>query len=97
MPTHRITLLRPGGEEQHCHCDEDSFILDAAEAVDIELPWGCRAGTCGSCAARLVSGEVAMDGQGALDDAQLGERFVLLCSARPLSDSVVRTDAFDEL
>ncbi|EMA24921.1 2Fe-2S iron-sulfur cluster-binding protein, partial [Haloarcula amylolytica] len=29
-------------------------ILDAAEAADIGLPFGCRTGACGTCTARLL-------------------------------------------
>ena len=33
-------------------------ILDAAAAADIGLPFGCRTGACGTCTARLLSGDV---------------------------------------
>ncbi len=36
----------------------EQSILDAAEAVGIEVPTSCREGTCGSCETNIVEGEV---------------------------------------
>jgi len=97
MPSHMVRLIRPGGEEERCECGEDQLILDRAEEEGIELPWGCRAGSCGSCTARLVAGRVDLEEQGALDDEHLERGLILLCSARPLSDCVIETDRFEDL
>ncbi len=37
---------------------DGATILDAAAAADIGLPFGCRTGACGTCTARLRSGDV---------------------------------------
>ena len=39
---------------------EDQTILDAALAVGIPYPHGCRSGRCGSCKSRLIEGEVEL-------------------------------------
>ena len=55
-------------------------LLDFAEAQGLTPEFSCRAGVCGTCACRLVSGEVAYD----TDPLELpppGE--ILLCCARP--------------
>ena len=94
---HTVRLLRPGGEEERCECNEDRFLLESAEEQGIELPWGCRGGSCGSCAALLVEGQVELEEQSALEEAHLERGLILLCSARPLTDCVVVTDRFEEL
>ena len=61
----------------------DERILDAAEAAGVTLPYGCRAGHCISCAARLVEGDVEQSEGVALTPAQ----------ATPRSDCVVEVGA----
>jgi CDP-4-dehydro-6-deoxyglucose reductase len=66
-------------------------ILQAALRHSIGLPYGCRNGSCGSCIARLVSGEVHYpDGQpDALDGPQDTPDQVVICQAEPLSDLLI--------
>lgn len=88
---HRITLRRPEGD---CAFDapEDEYLLYAMQDAGITSPAICEQGWCLACAARLVSGEV--DRSAALtnypQDAEAG--FLLLCSARPLSDLTLVQD-----
>ncbi|KAA3634735.1 MAG: CDP-6-deoxy-delta-3,4-glucoseen reductase, partial [Proteobacteria bacterium] len=67
--------------------DEDETILDAALRNRIVFPYSCRGGTCGTCKARLVSGEIrhAHPPQ-ALSEEELRRGDVLLCQAQPLSN-----------
>ncbi len=51
--SHRITI---NGKSFEARLGE--LLLDAALSNGIELPYDCRAGHCGSCCVRLVSGEV---------------------------------------
>ncbi len=63
-------------------------LLDAAEAGGIALDYSCRTGTCGTCRVQLSSGTVAMGRTDALLEADIAERLVLACQARPTSSEV---------
>jgi ring-1,2-phenylacetyl-CoA epoxidase subunit PaaE len=64
-------------------------ILDAALAVRGDAPYACKGGVCGTCRAKLVTGEVAMDRNYALEPDELEAGFVLACQSSPVSDEVV--------
>lgn len=63
-------------------------ILDAAAAVRSDLPFACKGGVCGTCRAKVVSGEVDLRRNYALDDDELARGFVLTCQTHPVSDEV---------
>jgi ring-1,2-phenylacetyl-CoA epoxidase subunit PaaE len=64
-------------------------ILDAALAVRGDAPYACKGGVCGTCRAKLVSGEVTMDRNFALEPDEIESGFVLACQSTPVSDEVV--------
>lgn len=54
--------------------EDSETILDAAIRQGVGLPYGCRNGRCGSCAADLVSGQVTYTGSPpALEDLEPGK------------------------
>jgi ring-1,2-phenylacetyl-CoA epoxidase subunit PaaE len=63
-------------------------ILDAALAVRCDAPYACKGGVCGTCRAKLVLGEVAMDRNYALEPDEIESGFVLACQSAPVSDEV---------
>jgi ferredoxin len=75
----------------------DAPILDDALERGADLTFGCRMGSCGMCAARLLEGRIDQSQQIFLTEAQQRAGFVLLCQARPLSDVVVRVCTNDEI
>jgi ferredoxin-NADP reductase/DMSO/TMAO reductase YedYZ heme-binding membrane subunit len=67
----------------------DQTVLEAAEAAGVEIPSDCRAGTCGTCKTKLLSGRVRMESEDALtrSDKKLG--LILACQAHAVGDITV--------
>jgi ring-1,2-phenylacetyl-CoA epoxidase subunit PaaE len=63
-------------------------VLDGAQRARPDLPFACKGGVCGTCRARLVSGEVRMRRNFALEQAELEAGFVLTCQSLPVSEEL---------
>jgi len=65
-----------------------STVLEGAQRVRPDLPFACKGGVCGTCRAKVVSGEVHMRRNFALDDNETDDGFVLTCQSVPVTDEV---------
>ncbi|MCA1370326.1 2Fe-2S iron-sulfur cluster binding domain-containing protein [Bradyrhizobium sp. BRP14] len=65
-------------------CAQDETILEAATREGVWLNASCRQGVCGSCKAKLVSGNVDMQDMGGLSDSEKQEGWILACCSRPV-------------
>ena len=76
------------GRTTTAHVPRDMPILDGAQRVRPDLPFACKGGVCGTCRAQLVSGEVNLRRNFALEPSELTAGFVLTCQSLPVSDAV---------
>jgi len=60
----------------------EKTILEASEEVGVNIDYSCRVGTCGVCKTRLLSGNVSMAVEDALDDDDRAKRVILACQAK---------------
>jgi ferredoxin len=65
--------------------------LEAAEDNKITLPYSCRAGICGTCTGKLISGTIDQSDQSILDDDQMAAGYVQLCVAYATCDCTLET------
>jgi ring-1,2-phenylacetyl-CoA epoxidase subunit PaaE len=63
-------------------------LLDAALRARPELPYACKGGVCSTCRARLVSGEVTMARNFALEADEVAAGYVLTCQATPATEEL---------
>ncbi len=69
-------------------CSDKEYILDAAEKAEIEIENSCRAGTCGTCVANILKGEVTYEEDyDALSGLEPGQ--ILTCCSKPVSSIVL--------
>jgi ferredoxin-NADP reductase len=78
-PAETVVFLH---SQKVCQASAGSTLLDMAEQNNVKIPYGCRAGQCGTCASRLLSGSVHMDVDAGLTAEQKNAGYVLPCVSR---------------
>ncbi|GAA2384337.1 phenylacetate-CoA oxygenase/reductase subunit PaaK [Streptomyces glaucosporus] len=53
-----------------------------------DAPYACKGGVCGTCRVKLLSGEVRMDRNFALEPEEVSSGYVLACQSRPVTGTV---------
>ncbi|WP_243795736.1 1,2-phenylacetyl-CoA epoxidase subunit PaaE [Saccharopolyspora gloriosae] len=66
----------------------DVPVLDGAQRARPDLPFACKGGVCGTCRAKVTSGEVAMRRNFALERSEVDAGFVLTCQSLPTTDQL---------
>ena len=88
MRTYTITV-EPLGAEVACRADQT--VLDACLRDGVWLPHACTHGTCGTCKARVLDGELDLGDASpyALLDSERDDGAALVCVARPRGDVTI--------
>lgn len=68
--------------------DNDTTILEAALAKDLEVPYSCQGGVCSSCICRITKGAAVMRQNSVLTESEVAEGLVLSCQAVPKSATI---------
>lgn len=84
--TGTLAFGRSGGS---CPIPEGRTLLDAAEAGGMFIPSSCRQGQCGTCAVRLLRGDVQMESEDGLSATLKARGYILACVSRAASDIVL--------
>lgn len=86
--THTIRIHYGKNELKEVAVTYPKSILDTAEEAGIVVPYSCRSGQCGSCAARIVNGKVWMSYNEVLTDKDIEQGLTLTCSGFPIDGDV---------
>jgi ferredoxin-NADP reductase/ferredoxin len=87
-----VTFHFEDGNERRIEVGPEEFVLDAALRQGVPLVHQCRSGSCSTCIAQLITGNIVMaaDRATSLLAAEEAEGKRLLCSAYAGADSEVR-------
>ncbi|GAY16804.1 ferredoxin--NADP reductase [Mycobacterium sp. shizuoka-1] len=81
-------LLDLDGHSHRLRWPRRATLVDTMIAAGIDVPYSCKEGRCGSCAATVVRGEVEMATCDILEPEDRAAGLILACQARPVSDDL---------
>jgi ferredoxin len=98
MTTHTVSIHDHQSGQTFClQVASEQYILMAAEAQKVTLPYSCRNGACTACAVRVLEGKVNQPEAMGLSPELKSQGYALLCVSYPASDLVVETQSEDEV
>ena len=68
---------------------KNQSLVDGGLKAGLDMPYACKGGVCSTCRAQVLTGEVDMDNNFALEDYEIARGFVLCCQSFPVSDKLV--------
>jgi ring-1,2-phenylacetyl-CoA epoxidase subunit PaaE len=87
-PAHSTVTARLDGRGGSWPVRQGESLLDAVLRNRSDAPYACKGGVCGTCRAFLVSGEVRMDRNFALEPEETDAGYVLACQSHPVTEKV---------
>ncbi|OIJ91910.1 2Fe-2S iron-sulfur cluster-binding protein [Streptomyces colonosanans] len=87
-PAHSTVTARLDGRGGTWPVHDGESLLETVLRNRPDAPYACKGGVCGTCRAFLVSGQVRMDRNFALEPEETDAGFVLACQSHPLTETV---------
>ncbi|MEX3105047.1 2Fe-2S iron-sulfur cluster-binding protein [Streptomyces sp. ST1015] len=87
-PAHSTLTARLDGRSGTWPVQDGESLLETVLRVRPDAPYACKGGVCGTCRAFLVSGEVRMDRNFALEPEETEAGYVLACQSHPVTEGV---------
>ncbi|MEU8773188.1 2Fe-2S iron-sulfur cluster-binding protein [Streptomyces sp. NPDC048606] len=87
-PTHARVTARLDGRSGTWPVRDGESLLDAVLRNRADAPYACKGGVCGTCRAFVVSGEVRMERNFALEEDETEAGFVLACQSHSVTEDV---------
>ncbi|AVH57621.1 MULTISPECIES: 2Fe-2S iron-sulfur cluster-binding protein [Streptomyces] len=87
-PAHSTVTARLDGRGGTWPVHDGESLLEAVLRNRPDAPYACKGGVCGTCRAFLVSGEVRMDRNFALEPEETEAGYVLACQSHPATEKV---------
>jgi ring-1,2-phenylacetyl-CoA epoxidase subunit PaaE len=87
FPTSEVTITLSGAAHT-VELAAGETVLESALKNNIDAPYACLGGACGTCKARITTGAVSMEQNFALNAAELEAGFVLTCQSHPTTPTV---------
>jgi ferredoxin len=97
VTTYPVTFVTPAGAEVRSEAADTEYLLDAAAAAGLDLPYSCLQGWCLTCAGRILEGRVDQSEARRFFTQDEATGFVLLCSAYPRSPLRILTHQKDTM
>jgi ring-1,2-phenylacetyl-CoA epoxidase subunit PaaE len=87
-PAHASLTATLDGRSGKWPVQEGESLLETVLRSRSDAPYACKGGVCGTCRAFLVSGEVRMDRNFALEPEETDAGYVLACQSHPVTPEV---------
>lgn len=88
VPAHSTVTARLEGRGGTWPVQDGESLLETVLRNRPDAPYACKGGVCGTCRAFLVSGEVRMDRNFALEPEETDTGYVLACQSHPVTETV---------
>ncbi|MEC4017390.1 2Fe-2S iron-sulfur cluster-binding protein [Streptomyces sp. H27-D2] len=87
-PAHSALTATLDGRSGKWPVRDGESLLETVLRNRADAPYACKGGVCGTCRAFLVTGEVRMDRNFALEPEELAAGYVLACQSHPVDEQV---------
>lgn len=85
----QVTLVMDGHTQHFSMLQGQESLLQAGLRAGVDMRYSCKGGVCSTCRAKVISGQVEMDVNYALEDYEVRRGFVLTCQSYAVSDTLV--------